>query len=183
MSGSSLSPPGASNHGNNSNSSTNGNLGSRSHDISRLLSYAQTNYEENPTESLAALLQAVTLDSGPQAADQVMIRLRNELGNDLAEHIGSHHSIRRQRAQAVLQRLLQDESTELFRQGRQDILRQTMEDGSSVVCSRCNAVVASKRWQQHTKWWCSANDFDQDGTEEGKHFGDGNDAEDGMDVS
>ena len=123
--------------------------GNDSNNISRLLTYARTNYEENPTESLAALLQAVTLNSGPDAADQVMTRLRNELGGELADHIGSHHSIRRQRAEAVLQRLLQDESTFLFRQGRQDILRQTMEDGSSVVCSRCSAVVSSARWQQH----------------------------------
>jgi hypothetical protein len=130
--------------------------GGNSQNISRLISYARNNYEENPTESLAALLQAVTLNSGPDAADQVMIRLRNELGGDLADHIGSHHSIRRQRAEAVLQRLLRDESTELFRQGRQDILRQTMEDGSSVVCSRCNAVVASTRWQQHADLWCTA---------------------------
>ncbi|KAL3898147.1 MAG: hypothetical protein SGARI_006747, partial [Bacillariaceae sp.] len=138
---------------------------------------------ENPTESLAALLQAVTLNSGPDAADQVMIRLRNELGGDLADHIGSHHSIRRQRAEAVLQRLLQDESTELFRQGRQDILRQTMEDGSSVVCSRYNAVVASTRWQQHADLWCTANTNINDTTiesnleeEEGKTM-------DGMDTS
>lgn len=152
----------------------------RSHEhISQLLSYARTNYEENPTESLAALLQAVTLDSGPHAADQVMIRLRNELGGDLAEHIGSHHSIRRQRAQAVLQRLLQDESTELFRQGRQDILRQTMEDGSSVVCSRCNAIVASTRWQQHAQWWCSANTDNNNNNSDEKTDEEHN----GMDVS
>ncbi|KAG7342542.1 hypothetical protein IV203_007635 [Nitzschia inconspicua] len=128
---------------------------SRSNDISRLLSYARSNYQDNPTESLAALLEAVTLDSGPQEADRVMNHLRHELGDDVANHIGSHPSVRQQRAQSILERLLRDESTELFRQGRQHILRQTMEDGSSVVCSRCNAVVATKRWQQHAQWWCS----------------------------
>jgi hypothetical protein len=161
--------------------STSGRMNNnRTQDISRLLSYARTNYEENPTESLAALLEAVTLNSGPQAADQVMIRLRCELGDDLADHIGSHHFIRRERAQAVLQRLLDDDSTELFRQGRQDILRQSMEDGTSVLCSRCNAVVACTRWQQHAKWWCTANSKTNDNEEERK---DDNDTSDLMDMT
>jgi hypothetical protein len=154
---------------NNSSSSS-----AKSQNISDLISYAREHYEENPTESLAALLQAVTLNSGPQAADQVMIRLKNELGEDLSNHIGSHHSVRRQRAEAILRQLLEDQSTELFRQGRQDILRQTMEDGSSVVCSRCNAIVASTRWQPHARWWCSANE-----SEEGQQA----DAEETMDTS
>jgi hypothetical protein len=152
----------------------------RSHDISRLLSFARTNYEESPAESLAALLEAVTLKTGSRAADQVMIQLRSELGDDLADHIGSHHVNRRERAQAVLQRLLDDESSELFRQGRQDILRQTIEDGTSVVCSRCNAVVGSTRWQQHAEWWCSANDKPDENKEERK---DDCDTSDQMDMT
>ena len=143
-----------------SNSTTTSSTGAvtgKSQNIQHLISYARDHYQENPTESLAALLQAMTLNNGPQAATHAMDRLRDELGDDIADHIGSHNE-RTDRAMAILQQLLEDESTELFRQGRQDILRQTMEDGSSVVCSRCHAVVASARWQQHQDIWCSAND-------------------------
>ena len=158
--GQSTSTDGAFSSSNNTTNATGTTV--KSQNIQHLISYARDHYQNNPTESLAALLQAMTLNSGPQAATHAMDRLRNELGDDIADHIGSHTE-RTDRAMAILQELLEDESTELFRQGRQDILRQTMEDGSSVVCSRCYAVVASTRWQQHQELWCSANDTDNEG--------------------
>lgn len=144
------------NSGNNSSNHT-------SQHIQHLIHYARDNYQENPTESLAALLQAMTLNSGKEAADVAMERLRDELGEDIADHIGTYQD-RAERAMAIVEMLLSDENTELFKQGKQDLLRQTMEDGSSVVCRRCNDVVASTRWQQHQQYWCrAANNNDADG--------------------
>lgn len=132
----------------------------RSHQrVSDLIGYARHNYQENPTESLAALMEALTLNSGKESADLAMDRLRNELGSDIAEHVGDYH-LRMQRAMQIVTELLEDPNTLLYQQGRQDILRQTMEDGSSLVCRRCNAVVSSARWQQHQELWCQANDHD-----------------------
>lgn len=136
-----------------------------SQNIRNLIDYARTNYQENPTESLAAILQALTLNSGPESADHAMDRLRNELGEEIAEHIGSEHR-RMERALDMVQELLRDDSTLLYQQGRQDILRQTMEDGSSVVCRRCNAVVSSKRWQQHQMYWCQQADQEENACKE-----------------
>lgn len=84
-----------------------------------------------------------------------MDRLRSELGDDVATHVGDYHA-RMERALRVVRELLEDESTFLYQKGQQDLLRQTMEDGSSLVCSKCNAVVSSSRWQQHQSYWCDA---------------------------
>ena len=129
----------------------------KSDEIRTLMTFARNKYEENPTEALSALLQALTLNGGN--ADHAMDRLRNELGDDIADHVSSSTYTRQQRlerAMAVVEELLQDENTILYQQGRQDLLRQTMQDGSSVVCSNCNDVVSSSRWQQHQQYWCSA---------------------------
>ena len=44
------------------------------------------------------------------------------------------------RAMEIVEQLLNDESTFLYAQGRSHILQQAMEDGSSVVCTRCGDV-------------------------------------------
>lgn len=147
-----FSPQGSRNHHHSS---------SKSENIRTLIDYARTNYQESPTESLAALLQAMELNSGPDSASHAMTRLRNELGEDIADHVGSEQR-RMELALAIVEELLQDESTLLYQQGRQDILRQTMEDGSSLVCTRCSAVVSSKRWQQHQQYWCQQGDEGED---------------------
>jgi hypothetical protein len=123
--------------------------------ISSLIQYAQTNYEHNPTEALSALMQALALNSGPASANDAMNRLRDELGDDIVSHVGSRQA-RMQRALQIVQELVTDESSLLYQLGKQDILRQAMEDGSSVVCTRCQAVVSNARWQQHQRLWCSA---------------------------
>jgi len=132
---------------------------SGSHDVRSLIQYARTNYRENPTESLAALMQALTLNGGPDSADAAMARLRSELGEDIADLVGNR-SRRMEQAINIIESLLNDTTTFLYEQGNQDLLRQTVEDGSSVVCRRCNDVVSSARWQQHQMYWCRALDSD-----------------------
>lgn len=58
-------------------------------------------------------------------------------------------------ARRMVQDLLQ-QNTLLMETGDEDILRQAFEDGSSVVCRRCQALVAASRWEQHRDMWCSA---------------------------
>jgi hypothetical protein len=135
----------------------------QSEHISNLIQYAHTNYEENPTEALSALLQALTLNSGQESADRAIVRLRDELGEEVADHVGNNH-YRMERALAIVDEMLHDESTLLYQRGKQDILRQAMEDGSSVVCTKCNAMVSSARWQQHQTYWCrELEEEDKDG--------------------
>ena len=123
--------------------------------IAKLIEYARSNYEKNPTEALHALLQALKLNGGQESADKALDLLRSELGDEIADHVENHHC-RKERAIAAVQELLHDENTFLHQRGKQDILRQAMEDGSSVVCTKCNACVSAARWQQHQMYWCEA---------------------------
>eukprot|EP00565_Helicotheca_tamesis_P001843 CAMPEP_0185723274 /NCGR_PEP_ID=MMETSP1171-20130828/169_1 /TAXON_ID=374046 /ORGANISM="Helicotheca tamensis, Strain CCMP826" /LENGTH=162 /DNA_ID=CAMNT_0028390947 /DNA_START=208 /DNA_END=696 /DNA_ORIENTATION=+ len=140
--------------------------GGKTERVASLLQYAKTNHETNPTESLTALLEAMRLSApnpqrGEEAANAAMARVRATVGDDIADHVLDVDS-RRQRAVEVVRQLLSDESTILFEQGREDILRQTMEDGSSIVCSKCGGVVPSGRWQQHQRFWCDAIETEEE---------------------
>jgi hypothetical protein len=130
-----------------------------------LIQFAQINYEENPTESLSALMQALTLNSGHAKANCAMNRIRAELGGEVADHVMDRTG-RMHRAARIVEELLADESTILYERGQQHILQQAMEDGSSLVCTKCNGMIPVARWQQHQLFWCDAidkrNDFDED---------------------
>jgi hypothetical protein len=70
-------------------------------------------------------------------------------------------------ARSMVQSLLQQD-TLLQEVGDEDLLRQAFEDGSSVICRRCQALVNGARWEQHRDVWCSAieetdNDSGSDG--------------------
>ncbi len=59
-----------------------------------------------------------------------------------------------ERAMAIVQGMLNDTSTILHAQGRQYLLQQAMEDGSSIVCSNCGDMISRERWRQHAEYWC-----------------------------
>ena len=51
--------------------------------------------------------------------------------------------------------------------GDSDILKDAFEDGSSVICVRCNSLVKRTRWEVHSTKWCpfiksTSNDDDDD---------------------
>jgi len=135
------------------------------HEISTLIQFAQSNYETKPDESLSALMHAMTLSSGSVKADEAMRSVRAELegNNNGAAIVGQHQHLNGhskqdtfQRVARIVQELLADQSTYLYQMGQQHIFQQAMEDGSSMVCPKCNGLVPVKRWDQHQKYWCSA---------------------------
>ena len=51
----------------------------------------------------------------------------------------------------------------LKEEGAAEILQQAMEDGSSVVCCECDALVMRDRWEPHKTMWCPMlTDDDED---------------------
>lgn len=70
-----------------------------------------------------------------------------------------------------MQELLNDTSTILYSRGKQHILQQAMEDGSSVVCSRCGDVISRERWTQHAEYWCRALEEEKSCCDEGSSSG------------
>jgi hypothetical protein len=129
----------------------------QSNEISSLIHFAQSNFEENPTNALSALMQAMTLNSGQAKADQAMSRIGQELGPEFAGHVMDRTG-RMQRATRIVQELLEDESTLLYQRGQQHILQQAMEDGSSLVCKKCNGMIPAARWKQHENFWCDSTE-------------------------
>lgn len=118
-------------------------------------------------------MQALKLNSGQEAANQAMERIRAELGNDVAHHVLDRQG-RLERATVLVQEMVSDENTVLFQQGNQHILQQAMEDGSSVVCSKCQAMIPAARWQPHRDFWCQAivDDDDDDDNNDDDDSGD-----------
>lgn len=144
----------------------------QSHQIAQLLQYANSSYSTNPTDALSALMDALTLQNGPTAAQQAMDRIRTELGESVANCVAHHQTLAQRemtlRAMAVIEEMINDTSTFLYAQGRQHILQQAMEDGSSVVCSKCGDMVKAERWSQHSTMWCRAIDEIDDNMDENK---------------
>ncbi len=147
-------------------------------EIANLLQYARSSYTSNPTDALSALMGALTLSSGNNVAAQHAIqRIRNELGDVVADSIASSSSYNQhnqqqqqqqqqqyysqdvsremtRRAMEIVEQLLNDKSTFLYAQGRQHLLQQAMEDGSSVVCTKCGDMIKADRIEQHVEYWC-----------------------------
>ncbi|KAL3768872.1 hypothetical protein ACHAWO_013158 [Cyclotella atomus] len=134
----------------------------QSQQIAQLLQYANSSYNSNPTDALSALMDALTLQSGPNAAQLAMKRIRTELGETVANCVAQHQTCAERemtlRAMAVVEEMMNDTSTFLYAQGRQHILQQAMKDGSSVICSNCGDMVKASRWTQHSTMWCRAID-------------------------
>ncbi len=141
--------------------------------IAHLLHYARSSYTSNPSDALSALMGALTLSSGNAAANVAMQRIRSELGDAVADCISSsssssqynqqqnqqHYSQEEsmemtRRAMEIVEQLLNDKSTFLYAQGRQHLLQQAMEDGSSVVCTKCGDMIKADRIEQHVEYWC-----------------------------
>ena len=148
--------------------------------IAHLLQYAQTSYTSHPTDALSALMEALTLHNGANAAQHAIDRIRYELGDAVADcvagNVTSHHQsqqqhhdnnsnnmqqtnsqlsdqdILTQRAMQIVQEMLNDESTFLHAQGRQHLLQQAMEDGSSVVCTKCGDMIKVSQFQFISKF-------------------------------
>ena len=66
-------------------------------------------------------------------------------------------------AEALLQRLIAKNSI-LAQAGREQIMIDAHNDGSSIVCDLCHELIAASRWQQHVERWCPARNhqFDSD---------------------
>lgn len=133
---------------------------SKNDEIRRLIASAKDNYAaHNLTESLSALLSALTLNSGEDAAKEALEKITTEVGSERVLSPEEQY----QRAMKIIDELVQDDTTLLYEQGNEDILRQAFEDGSSLVCTNCGGLVPRDRWQQHQQYWCS--NVEQDGSD------------------
>ncbi len=50
----------------------------------------------------------------------------------------------------------------LVENGKQHIMRDVIQDGSFVLCSKCNNLVACDRFTAHNKFWCDFAESNED---------------------
>jgi len=130
--------------------------------VRMLLKVARSKIEDaEPTDALSALLHAIRLTRGEEAIVGVleMAKRQAEIEAGCKED-----SLLVARRMAVL--LVSDDSTMLYERGDEHILRQAFEDGSSVVCKSCNALVPRSRFTQHQLYWCERACGGEDGMDD-----------------
>eukprot|EP00408_Alexandrium_pacificum_P009677 CAMPEP_0171217830 /NCGR_PEP_ID=MMETSP0790-20130122/32891_1 /TAXON_ID=2925 /ORGANISM="Alexandrium catenella, Strain OF101" /LENGTH=190 /DNA_ID=CAMNT_0011683639 /DNA_START=16 /DNA_END=586 /DNA_ORIENTATION=+ len=90
----------------------------------------------DPDGALACALRALQLSAGPSAA--------------VAAQQAASHTCAVQVCEEILRRggILAD-------MGHGALLRRELEDGTSVVCTRCGALVARQRMEAHRVRWCA----------------------------
>ena len=122
--------------------------------VGQLLRVARAKISEGEggaEDALAALLHAVRITQGEDAIMDVLEGAKRRADEEAAasEHADAHTVALR------MSRLLEaDKTTLLYEQGLSQVLRSAFEDGSSVVCSACNALVPRARFTQHQLYWC-----------------------------
>ena len=140
--------------------------------VGQLLRVARAKISEGEggaEDALAALLHAVRITQGEDAIMDVLEGAKRRADEEAAasEHADSHAVALR------VSRLLEaDKTTLLYEQGLSQVLRSAFEDGSSVVCSACNALVPRARFAQHQLYWCEhatggEDDLDSESDDDG----------------
>ena len=129
-----------------------GDAGLNAEAVKMLLKVARSKIEDaEPTDALSALLHAIRLTQGEAAIIGVLEMAKQQAGAEMEEG-GEEDALEAARRMSVL--LVNDQQTMLYERGDEEILRQAFEDGSSVVCTRCNALVPRSRFTQHQLYWC-----------------------------
>jgi hypothetical protein len=108
--------------------------------------------------ALASIVSAISLTRGPdmilstlqtakdRARDELEMQRKIELAynNALVDMVEENSS-----------KLIGDDSILKDRDdGSVEILRDAFEDGSSVICIKCSALVKANRWEAHRDMWC-----------------------------
>ena len=106
----------------------------------------------DPMNALAAVLQAVKLTQGEEAIVDVLNAAKMRAGE---ESDGALYDSQINAAMQMVNYLLNDDSSLLFERGDETILKDAFEDGSSVVCPKCKALIPRSRTSQHERYWCS----------------------------
>ena len=106
--------------------------------------------------ALAHLLSAIAITRGPENVLSTLdaAKLREEQREAQLRCLKKEHD-RLVLAEATnASDALCQTSSILKDHGVEEILRDAFEDGSSVVCTRCSALVKASRWEAHYNHWC-----------------------------
>jgi len=109
--------------------------------------------EGNGHDALALVLDAIRMTQGEDAIMGILEQAKRKADYDIEQQ---RKTLELKTAKAVCQSLT-EEGTILAERGEEDILVDAFKDGSSVMCRRCNSLIARSRAEQHSLYWCSGN--------------------------
>jgi hypothetical protein len=131
--------------------------------VRTLLISTRSNIEEgNRDAALSSILQAICLTRGEGAIFQVLDEAKRKIDVNFKHE---EHNASLEAAHKALEDMLSSKSF-LSERGEEDILQDAFEDGSSVICSTCGALIPAQRAEAHSKFWCPANEDNNDISED-----------------
>ena len=133
--------------------------------VQALLQHCREGLEKNDRDqALASLLHIIRITRGEEAItgflDEAKLRAERE-AQERARREEMRQAVEDEAlaaAQRMAQELVEDESTLLSQRGKTNIIQEAFENGSSVVCRECNALVPRARYDQHRDYWCEARE-------------------------
>ncbi len=135
--------------------------------VRRLLDIARSEIGSStadPTQALSCLLHAIRLTKGEDAIPHFLDAAKNLARENPHPYISESELF--EDALQMSKALISDQTTLLYEQGRETILKDAFEDGSSVVCNACQALVRKDRFRQHQVFWCDVTGQKDDEREE-----------------
>lgn len=102
-------------------------------------------------ESFSAILHAIRLSSGEDAILDILAQAKQNLKKDIESPTIEEDPINE--AVKMSKSLIENDSI-LKDQGNEEYLQELYENGSSVVCRSCLALISRERWVAHCKYWC-----------------------------
>lgn len=104
--------------------------------------------EGSGSAALETLIKAIIANTGEQSVMRIL-----DAANERAK-LEKQKEIR-QMMRKCCEDLVQADSL-LAEVGDENLLVEAFQDGSSVICQRCNGLVAVDRADAHSKFWCPA---------------------------
>lgn len=117
--------------------------------VAQLLQYSRDKIAEgNGQDALSAVIKAIMATSGEESVMKILDAANKKAKKEKEKEI-----------KAAMHRCCEDlvnQDTLLSEMGDEDILIDAFQDGSSVICQRCNGLVALDRAEAHSMYWCDA---------------------------
>ena len=107
--------------------------------------------------ALANLIEAIRLTRGEDMIVQTLSEARERNHEVQARMASARNQEIIEAALIASEELIKNDSI-LKQNGAQDILQDAFEDGSSVICGKCSALIKRSRWETHSTLWCTSLD-------------------------
>jgi len=138
--------------------------------IQRLLELSRSQISAgNGQQALEAVIRAIVANSGEESVMIILGEANNRAKREKEKEI-------RETIARCCEQLVEGDSL-LCDMGDEDILLDAFQDGSSVICQKCQGLISVDRAEAHAKRWCPAltnsmeegdNESDDDDDEAGR---------------